>query len=310
METGRNDPCPCGSGKKYKKCCWDGGRIIPFPGVPEDDDFFEENDENPYNAIADLDLRKADLSSPDYWDLVQSALSEFGEEALETALLKMKRGTVLQSRREEFEEADAILQKHYKAYCKLLENEKKFFRQGESLFNEEPFHRYRFTRDQLDRAFQEVGYPECFSGDLLSIPHLIKTTNFLVSEERRKEIAVELLLVMLDYVREGRYMDAWIIVDSSEKLDEGDPSDISLFSFCMIMYGYQQWENHLRQKQEMLFEQLGVDVETFRKEGFENVESWVQQVMDDPAKAQQVDQFMADHPELKRATETQTHRGR
>jgi preprotein translocase subunit SecA len=19
---GRNDPCPCGSGKKYKKCCW------------------------------------------------------------------------------------------------------------------------------------------------------------------------------------------------------------------------------------------------------------------------------------------------
>jgi len=20
-EPGRNDPCPCGSGKKYKKCC-------------------------------------------------------------------------------------------------------------------------------------------------------------------------------------------------------------------------------------------------------------------------------------------------
>ena len=23
-KTGRNDPCPCGSGKKYKKCCWAG----------------------------------------------------------------------------------------------------------------------------------------------------------------------------------------------------------------------------------------------------------------------------------------------
>src|SRR5436190_17362678 len=22
MRAGRNDPCPCGSGKKYKKCCW------------------------------------------------------------------------------------------------------------------------------------------------------------------------------------------------------------------------------------------------------------------------------------------------
>ena len=21
MKTGRNDPCPCGSGKKYKQCC-------------------------------------------------------------------------------------------------------------------------------------------------------------------------------------------------------------------------------------------------------------------------------------------------
>jgi preprotein translocase subunit SecA len=21
-QPGRNDPCPCGSGKKFKKCCW------------------------------------------------------------------------------------------------------------------------------------------------------------------------------------------------------------------------------------------------------------------------------------------------
>jgi uncharacterized protein YchJ len=21
-KVGRNNPCPCGSGKKYKKCCW------------------------------------------------------------------------------------------------------------------------------------------------------------------------------------------------------------------------------------------------------------------------------------------------
>ncbi|CAN5199010.1 hypothetical protein BH24PSE2_BH24PSE2_08750 [soil metagenome] len=23
MKTGRNDPCPCGSGRKYKRCCLD-----------------------------------------------------------------------------------------------------------------------------------------------------------------------------------------------------------------------------------------------------------------------------------------------
>ena len=26
-EPGRNDPCPCGSGKKFKKCCGDGARL-------------------------------------------------------------------------------------------------------------------------------------------------------------------------------------------------------------------------------------------------------------------------------------------
>lgn len=27
MKVGRNDPCPCGSGKKYKKCCLDKKRV-------------------------------------------------------------------------------------------------------------------------------------------------------------------------------------------------------------------------------------------------------------------------------------------
>ncbi|RME50209.1 MAG: hypothetical protein D6795_10475 [Deltaproteobacteria bacterium] len=27
-QTQRNVPCPCGSGKKYKKCCGDSGSLI------------------------------------------------------------------------------------------------------------------------------------------------------------------------------------------------------------------------------------------------------------------------------------------
>jgi hypothetical protein len=30
MKPGRNDPCPCGSGKKYKKCC---GATIPIAAI-------------------------------------------------------------------------------------------------------------------------------------------------------------------------------------------------------------------------------------------------------------------------------------
>ena len=32
-KVGRNDPCPCGSGKKYKKCCIDKSEITPFSGA-------------------------------------------------------------------------------------------------------------------------------------------------------------------------------------------------------------------------------------------------------------------------------------
>ncbi len=31
MKIGRNDPCPCGSGKKYKKCC---ALVVAAPSVP------------------------------------------------------------------------------------------------------------------------------------------------------------------------------------------------------------------------------------------------------------------------------------
>ncbi|HJS73853.1 MAG TPA: SEC-C metal-binding domain-containing protein, partial [Vicinamibacteria bacterium] len=35
---GRNDPCPCGSGKKYKKCCLDRDRGAETPVFPELED--------------------------------------------------------------------------------------------------------------------------------------------------------------------------------------------------------------------------------------------------------------------------------
>ena len=30
MKIGRNDPCPCGSGKKYKKCCLNEQQASPM----------------------------------------------------------------------------------------------------------------------------------------------------------------------------------------------------------------------------------------------------------------------------------------
>jgi len=43
-KTGRNDPCPCGSGKKYKKCCLpkEQQRSVAGKRKDETDDFFED----------------------------------------------------------------------------------------------------------------------------------------------------------------------------------------------------------------------------------------------------------------------------
>jgi hypothetical protein len=63
-KVSRNDPCPCGSGKKYKKCCI--GKILPFPTFdsPEGEqsnsttDFMEivkqHFQENKYNSLEEM----------------------------------------------------------------------------------------------------------------------------------------------------------------------------------------------------------------------------------------------------------------
>lgn len=40
MKVGRNDPCPCGSGKKYKKCCLDNQNSFNGPKVAFSKDYF------------------------------------------------------------------------------------------------------------------------------------------------------------------------------------------------------------------------------------------------------------------------------
>ncbi len=66
-EPGRNDPCPCGSGKKYKKCCMlkSGAKIIPFPGTAF-----------PPHSFDDLPFRQEDLDR--YEKFVESRNPEDG----------------------------------------------------------------------------------------------------------------------------------------------------------------------------------------------------------------------------------------
>lgn len=53
MKTGRNDPCPCGSGKKYKKCCMDLSGDACFPKAFDKSNRKRSDDIIPVDAVID-----------------------------------------------------------------------------------------------------------------------------------------------------------------------------------------------------------------------------------------------------------------
>jgi hypothetical protein len=55
MKTGRNDPCPCGSGKKYKHCCYAKDTMKhdePVIAAPESSDPDVESDSQAESHVA------------------------------------------------------------------------------------------------------------------------------------------------------------------------------------------------------------------------------------------------------------------
>jgi len=58
VKIGRNQPCPCGSGKKYKRCCWErdrAARVATTPAVsPYGYHFAEAELDRLSNSVVDL----------------------------------------------------------------------------------------------------------------------------------------------------------------------------------------------------------------------------------------------------------------
>lgn len=73
MKTGRNDPCPCGSGKKYKKCCIDKDNIIQFPQGNKSQSTYN------HNMIEQGMLKSTGFSSAEEMDSAMEEYRQFCE---------------------------------------------------------------------------------------------------------------------------------------------------------------------------------------------------------------------------------------
>lgn len=64
MKVGRNDPCPCGSGKKYKKCCLEKDEEIAlYSNEPKEDEWEPEDELDDENCDEDSYIQELDEES-------------------------------------------------------------------------------------------------------------------------------------------------------------------------------------------------------------------------------------------------------
>lgn len=71
-KIGRNDPCPCGSGKKYKKCCWSAAQGEAARGVGAEQHVHEVEAERQVESTVGALLRERFRLSREKARLVQT----------------------------------------------------------------------------------------------------------------------------------------------------------------------------------------------------------------------------------------------
>ena len=303
MKLGRNDPCFCGSGKKYKRCCLGkaGSGAVPTgaPVMPE------VNPPDDASTISPFSTEPPNVMSPDYWNRLEKQLPRKLRNENAGLFKQVKAYAAFEARKPEIEAAHAALEKYRKKFERLTRNTGKFLKRAEKLFAEEPFEAMRFSVSDLQRAFEDVGYPPAGATGELYSENMQKTIEFLVDSERRNVLSRQLILLIPDYVAAGRYIDGWIIQHSAFLMTEEPFEGCGPFLMCMFMHGMREWEDQRDREQHNMFRKLGVDPEDIRRRGIEGVESLVQELMAKKGASEELEQFLNQHPDLKALTEAQ-----
>ena len=268
MKIGRNAPCPCGSEKKYKHCCL-GSDEIAIRNVNAD--IVEENW---------IDYEPTDDS---FEDITKVA--------------------ILDDLRTEITDASYELEKHQKKFSRLLRKPAKFLKYAGKLFSEEPFENMCFTVNDMQMAFEKVGYP---SDSDLFFNNTRKYIDCLVSEELQRNYAINLMILLPHYVAEKRYIDASIIQHSVMLMDESPEDVVPPFLMCLFMQGVNDWDIKRDDEQLEIFGKLGLDSDEIHRRGIEGLDSLIQEVM---AKNENTDLngLLNAHPKLKAFAEAQCY---
>src|SRR5262245_33565135 len=271
IHLGRNDPCHCGSGKKYKKC-------------------HLHADQRSHARIHPSQQESESLSAP---VAIQQRRKQFSD-------LLSKTGLILEylAREGEIEDASAELEAHRSEFEKLLSDQDRCQAVGQAVFAGECFAPLRFTASDVQRAFDHVGYPATLSPDERTLEIFRAAILHVADKERRSRLAMGLLLRLPEFVAAGRYAEAWLLqcsaVQTTEEDDKSNP-----FLFEMFSYGYDAWAAEKRLKDESLIRQLGLDPDRLRAMRPDELDSWIQSQGFNDANPGALEAFFQENPHVR-----------
>ena len=285
----RNDPCPCGSGKKYKHCCMRQDRQrrrvqTASPALQQDQEYAPQLD-----RIRSMATQLMPHVPPDRAQELQGILDKTDEIA------------AYQAMQGEIDAATRVLESHRPEFMALIEDGVAAVDQAHRLFSEERFTPWRYTAADVHRAFEAVGYPQRFRNGLAEedMDVIVAAILYLADDEDyRFHLARQLLMMLPEYVSAGRYLDAWLIQYTAYRMAEA-PGKSNPFLFEMFNHGFEAWASQLDSQQEAMLRELGLDRSTVDDMSLAEVEAWVDAQLADPAKEALVETFYAAHPMLK-----------
>lgn len=285
MPIGRNDPCPCGSGKKYKRCCLNAGV----------DPACEANDVVSHDVPA-LEYPSSAQMVRDIEELLPR-LPTGKRRKIEPLMRDIQLHAELESRRAEIDAAIGALESHRADFEALKKDERKFMAQSQKLFDEEVFKDMSFSSADARRAFEKVGYPSTYIPDNNAFEIFRKAILYLASDKYRQSTSMRLFLLLPVYVHAGRYLDAWIIQHSAW-LTTDKPKSSNPFLLAMFLRGYREWAEQRKREEDAMLKDLGITPEEIRRLGAEGIEKWLEEQSRDPAKKTLMEKKLAVHPEM------------
>lgn len=297
-KVGRNDPCPCGSGKKYKHCCLRAdrargrrARAAPVQARPRQADEFDAQLAQARNIARTL--------------LPHVPPKEVQE--MKRVLAGAEELAAYRAMSAEIDAAAQVLEEHRTEFEALMYDTAEIVARVQRLFAEPRFVPCRFTVEDVYRAFEAVGYPSRYEGKAEETQAIVDAAIlYLADDERREHLARQLMMLVPEYVAAGRFLDGWLIqftaFQTSERRDR-----VNAFLFEMFSYGFGAWAAQVEDQKEAILREMGFPPEEIQGANVsaDELEARLQAQMADPAKKARLEAFFAEHEVMNAQSEAE-----